>query len=104
MPHAGFEPAIPKSQQPQTQTLTRSANGIRHIKVYRMHMFQLLCNNGNTPHVKPPPSSKSYLLVTNVGDSKYDFGLDSGFTRRSRAVGRITVANTNSEVRFSRTV
>jgi len=36
MPHAGFERAIPTTEQPQTHTVPRAATGIRHIKVYRM--------------------------------------------------------------------
>ena len=38
MPSAGFEPAIPTSERPQTQTLDRAATGIctLHPKIYNL--------------------------------------------------------------------
>jgi len=35
MPRAGFEPAIPARERPETQPLNRAATGIR-IKTYRL--------------------------------------------------------------------
>jgi hypothetical protein len=41
MPHAGFEPAIPASEQPQTHALGRVLNGVGVINFSRQNLFEL---------------------------------------------------------------
>ena len=44
MPPAGFEPAIPGNQRPQTQALDREANGIgTTIHLYRVFQICIVC-------------------------------------------------------------
>ena len=41
MPPAGFEPAIPASERPQTYALDRAPTGIGHMKIYFLNHLTL---------------------------------------------------------------
>ena len=50
MPSAGFEPAIPVSEPPQTHTLDRTATGIGrgYVYAYIIHSAHSLCHTSKT--------------------------------------------------------
>jgi hypothetical protein len=46
IPSAGFEPAIPELERPQTYTLERAAAGIGNIKIYLKKLYGPAFENG----------------------------------------------------------